>query len=93
MNITVIEKTCSRCSHTWIPRKDRPAVCPKCHSHLWDTNGTQPRDGRVPLVIVVDQELLEAIDRKAARSRFPDRESWLVWALSDAVRDRHKKTA
>lgn len=27
-----------RCGHEWLPRKkgERPAVCPKCKSPLWD---------------------------------------------------------
>lgn len=35
----ITKKQCKRksCGHTWYPRKPgRPAVCPKCHSPLWD---------------------------------------------------------
>jgi predicted Zn-ribbon and HTH transcriptional regulator len=29
--------TCTRCGHTWIPRKDgKPAECPACKSRNWD---------------------------------------------------------
>lgn len=32
--------TCTRCSHTWVPRKPgRPGLCPNCNSAVWD----QPR--------------------------------------------------
>ena len=27
---------CSRCSHSWIPRKKEVRVCPKCKSPYWD---------------------------------------------------------
>jgi Zn finger protein HypA/HybF involved in hydrogenase expression len=27
--------TCTRCAHTWVPRKPRVDVCPKCHSPKW----------------------------------------------------------
>lgn len=30
--------TCTRCNHTWDPRKPgvKPEVCPKCKSPYWD---------------------------------------------------------
>ena len=28
---------CQRCGHQWIPRTERPAVCPHCKSARWDT--------------------------------------------------------
>jgi rubrerythrin len=37
ITITVQAYKCLRCGHTWIPRKkERPRVCPKCHSPYWD---------------------------------------------------------
>lgn len=28
---------CSRCNHSWIPRKEqKPIACPKCKSPYWD---------------------------------------------------------
>lgn len=28
--------TCSRCGHTWVPRKPVVYVCAKCHSPKWN---------------------------------------------------------
>lgn len=37
--IIVIQYTCERCGHEWIPREMdvEPKVCPKCKSPYWDT--------------------------------------------------------
>ena len=35
--VTVIEYTCERCAHVWVPRKaERPRICPHCKSAWWD---------------------------------------------------------
>jgi len=33
----MIELTCLRCGHIWIPRQDNPERCPKCKSYRWNT--------------------------------------------------------
>ena len=30
------ENKCFRCGHTWIPRKKRSIVCPKCKTPYWN---------------------------------------------------------
>ena len=32
----MIELTCLRCGHKWIPRTDNPAMCPACKSRVWN---------------------------------------------------------
>lgn len=27
---------CTRCGHNWIPRKNRPIMCPNCKSLYWN---------------------------------------------------------
>jgi predicted Zn-ribbon and HTH transcriptional regulator len=27
---------CKRCSHEWIPTKEKPSCCPRCKSYDWD---------------------------------------------------------
>lgn len=35
--ITISKYSCSRCGHSWIPRKMMmPEVCPKCNSPYWN---------------------------------------------------------
>lgn len=36
MEFKILKADCKRCKHSWIPRKGRVFVCPKCHSALWD---------------------------------------------------------
>jgi Zn finger protein HypA/HybF involved in hydrogenase expression len=35
MRIGVVKLECSRCEHTWIPRKEEVVICPKCKSPYW----------------------------------------------------------
>jgi len=28
---------CLRCGHKWIPRIEKPRICPGCRSPYWDT--------------------------------------------------------
>jgi predicted Zn-ribbon and HTH transcriptional regulator len=44
-----IEITCSRCGYEWVPRFDRPKVCPKCKAWLdWKSveGGEEPSPKR-----------------------------------------------
>jgi len=35
--IEVIQYTCNKCKHSWIPRrKGKPKVCPNCKRTDWD---------------------------------------------------------
>jgi len=27
---------CIKCGHQWIPREEKPQVCPKCKSYNWN---------------------------------------------------------
>lgn len=98
MEIELNRKRCRRCSHEWIPRRDNPALCPKCHSPYWNEvregdNGQDPAEDGPLLVVRVDQELLGLIDKKAARSRFSSGSEWIVWAIKEGLRDRHARTS
>lgn len=31
----IVQLTCQRCSHGWIPNVPNPVVCPRCHSPYW----------------------------------------------------------
>lgn len=97
MDVILAQKTCRRCRHIWIPRRNSPALCPKCHSPYWNEvregdNGQDPAGNDALLVVRVDQELLDLIDKKVARSKYPDRSQWLLWAVKEGLRDRHAKT-
>jgi DNA-directed RNA polymerase subunit RPC12/RpoP len=32
----LMELTCKRCNHKWIPRTKMPVACPQCKSRLWN---------------------------------------------------------
>lgn len=35
--VEVIQYQCIRCGHKWLGRsREKPIVCPKCHSPYWD---------------------------------------------------------
>ena len=34
--------TCKKCGHTWTPRVEKVAACPKCKSYTWDREKTKP---------------------------------------------------
>jgi Zn finger protein HypA/HybF involved in hydrogenase expression len=42
MKVRLVKLRCSRCGHTWTPRKPVVYVCPKCHSPKW----AEPKGGR-----------------------------------------------
>jgi predicted Zn-ribbon and HTH transcriptional regulator len=38
----IIERTCLRCGHNWLPRSDKkPVLCPSCKSKYWDQDRTE----------------------------------------------------
>ena len=41
-SVTLPTLTCSRCGHTWVPRKPVVYVCPKCHSPKWNEQEGKP---------------------------------------------------
>lgn len=28
---------CKKCGHTWVPRKNKPKICPVCKRKNWDS--------------------------------------------------------
>lgn len=40
--IKIMQLTCLRCFHKWIPRKADVTVCPKCKSPYWNRRKDQP---------------------------------------------------
>ena len=43
MNIEDFRKICKRCGHSWIPRKNKVIICPKCKSPYWDRERTNKK--------------------------------------------------
>lgn len=97
MEIELRRTNCRRCGHTWVRRKDVVITCPKCRSPYWDKPREDDNDGPeidlhgALIVLRVDRDLMDKIRQKAARSRCSCWEEWVLWALKDAIRVRHKQ--
>lgn len=61
MKITVHSLSCTRCGHSWVPRKPEVRVCPKCHSPYWDRGSRSV------------QPVLDEVIRRIVKSCDPDK--------------------
>lgn len=70
----MIQLTCLRCGHIWIPRKDNPERCPHCKSFRWDTEKRKDIDLSVldnlegPEMVIKATELFNTATQKDRES-------------------------